>query len=67
MKWLFCIIFGHKWQRFGFPCKSDEVEKDDGQIFRCHRCFAMPIVKHNGMLPRFEVPIHWKKKKESKS
>ena len=59
---LYCLIFGHRWQRFGYPCKDDDTEKDDTQIFQCHRCWAMPRVKHNGMLPRFVLPIHWTKK-----
>ena len=60
MKWYFCIIFGHRWERFGYPTKDDDLSKDDIQLFRCRRCSALEQVKHNGNLPRFVVPIHWK-------
>lgn len=64
IKWLLCLIIGHKWERFGFPSKDDgDLRKDDVQLFRCCRCWAMPMVKHNGKLPRFEMPIHKKHRK----
>ena len=66
MKWFFCIIFGHRWERFGYPTKVDELfpEKDDVQLFRCRRCWALEQVEHNGILPRYAIPIHWKRKQE---
>lgn len=64
MIFLICWLFGHKWERFGFPSKDDDIEKDDSQLFRCRRCWAMPVVKHNGALPRFILPIHKQKHKE---
>lgn len=58
MKWFICLIFGHKWQRFGYPTKDDvHLRKDDIQLFLCLRCAAMPTVEHNGLLPRKAKPI----------
>lgn len=57
MKWLICLLIGHKWRRYGFPSH----DKDD-QLFWCIRCHAMPLVGHNEKLPRFEKPIHWNRK-----
>lgn len=65
MMWfLFCWLFGHRWERFGYPSKDDDIEKDDSQLFRCQRCWAMPLVKRNGILPRFILPVHWKQKEK---
>lgn len=65
INWLVCLIIGHKWVRFGYPTRDGEnLEKDDIQLYRCHRCWAMPQVPHNGELPRWVLPIHWTKKKE---
>ena len=60
MNWI-CLIFGHRWHRYGFPARSEDIEKDDAQMFMCLRCIAMPIVGHNGALPRFIKPIHKEK------
>ena len=60
-KWLTCLVTGHKWRRFGYTSKDDDLEKDDTQLFWCPRCHAMPMVKHNGTLPRWVLPIHWTK------
>ncbi len=49
INWLLCLIIGHRWERFGCPSPEEDI-----QLFRCRRCWAMPMVKHNGMLPRFE-------------
>ena len=49
----FCLIFGHKWKRFGYPNEDDnDIDKDDQQMFGCLRCGCIAIVKHNGCLPR---------------
>ncbi len=64
MKWLLCLIIGHKWMRYGYPSKDDDIDKDDSQLFLCKRCWAMPIVKHNGLLPRWVIPQYWKKEKK---
>ncbi len=61
-----CLIVGHKWERIGYPSKDDDINKDDTQLFRCQRCWAMPLVKHNGSLPRFVWPVHWNRRAEYK-
>ncbi len=64
MKWILCLIIGHKWERYGFPTRDDDCDKDDIQMFRCRRCWAMPVVEHFGTLPRFIKPIHKTKASE---
>lgn len=50
--------------RYGYPTRHDsDIAKDDVQLFRCERCFVLPLVKHNGRLPRLERPVHWEKKR----
>lgn len=67
IRWITCMMIGHRWVRFGYPSKDDDMKVDDTQLFVCLRCNAMPMVKHNGILPRWIFPIHWIKSEETRS
>jgi len=48
-----CLVVGHRWYRFGYPTSDkQDGRRDDNQLFVCMRCHYMPIVGHNGALPR---------------